>query len=91
MPTPSIQPGEEIAPGLRALRLLGGGHRYEAHVAHSERLRALVVAKVLRPGLGPPARDGMRGEWRMLGRLAHPNLVRGFGAELDGPRPHLVL
>ena len=91
MPAPTIRPGEEIVPGLRALRLLGGGHRYEAHVAHSEHLRALVVAKVLRPGLDPAALDGMRGEWRMLRRLAHPMLLRGFGADLDGARPHLVL
>ena len=91
MDAPTIRPGEEIAPGLRALRLLGGGHRYEAHVAHSEHLRALVVAKVLRPGLDPAALEGMRGEWRMLRRLAHPMLLRGFGADLEGPRPHLVL
>jgi len=91
MDTPTIRPGEEIAPGLRALRLLGGGHRYEAHVAHSDHLRALVVAKVLRPGLDPAALEGMRGEWRMLRRLAHPMLLRGFGATLEGPRPHLVL
>jgi eukaryotic-like serine/threonine-protein kinase len=91
MDAPTIRPGEEIAPGLRALRLLGGGHRYEAHVAHSEHLRALVVAKVLRPGLEPAALQGMRGEWRMLRRLAHPMLLRGFGADLDGPRAHIVL
>src|SRR5687767_4993017 len=101
MDAPTIRPGEEIAPGLRALRLLGGGHRYEAHVAHSEHLRALVVAKVLRPGLDPAALEGMRGEWRMLRALAHPMLLRGLGAELDtestsptgagGPRPHIVL
>ena len=27
----------------------------------------------------------------MLERLAHPMLLRAFGAVLDGPRPHLVL
>jgi serine/threonine-protein kinase len=91
MPDPTIHPGEEIAPGLRALRLLGGGRRYEAQLAHSEHLRALVVAKVLRPGLEPSALDGMRGEQHMLQRLAHPNLVRGFGGDLDCARPHLVL
>jgi serine/threonine protein kinase len=91
MDTPTIRPGEEIVPGLRALRLLGGGHRYEAHVAHSDHLRALVVAKVLRPGLDPAALEGMRDEWRMLCRLAHPMLLRGFGAMLEGPRPHIVL
>ena len=38
--------GDEIAPGLRAVRLLGGGRRYEAHLAWADRLRALVVVKV---------------------------------------------
>src|SRR5687768_12661745 len=91
MPAPTIRSGEEIVPGLRALRLLGGGHRYEAHIAHSDHLRALVVAKVLRPGLDAAALEGMRGEWRMLRRLAHPMLLRGFGAQLAGSRPHIVL
>jgi len=40
------------------------------------------------PGDEPSALEGMRGEWRMLRRLAHPNLVHGFGAGLDAPRPH---
>ena len=30
-------------------------------------------------------------EAALLDRLAHPGLLRGFGARLDGPRPHLVL
>ena len=93
MDAPTIRPGEEIAPGLHAVRLLGGGLRYEAHVAHSERLRALVVVKVLREGLlhDTGALAGLRGEARLVDRLAHPQLLRGFGAVLGGPRPHLVL
>jgi len=42
---------DEIVPGLTALTLLGGGLRYEAYLAWHERLRALVVAKVVRPEL----------------------------------------
>lgn len=30
-------------------------------------------------------------EAELLLRLAHPVLLRGFGAVVDGPRPHLVL
>jgi eukaryotic-like serine/threonine-protein kinase len=84
---------DEIAPGLRLLRLLGGGLRYQAYIAHSEHLRALVVVKVVRDELvdDPGVLAGLRGEARMLERLAHPMLLRGFGAVLDGPRPHLVL
>jgi eukaryotic-like serine/threonine-protein kinase len=89
----NFSPGDEIAPGLQVVRLIGGGHRYEAHLAHSEHMRALVVVKVVRPGVigDPGVLAGLRGEARMLDRLAHPMLLRGFGAVLDGPRPHLVL
>jgi eukaryotic-like serine/threonine-protein kinase len=93
MKPPDISRGDDIAPGLRALRLLGGGIRYEAHLAYSDHLRALVVAKVVRREAVEDlaALAGLRGEALMLERLAHPMLLRGFGAVLDGPRPHLVL
>jgi eukaryotic-like serine/threonine-protein kinase len=82
-----------IVPGRRAVRLLGGGLRYEAYLAWDEHLRALVVVKVLRPGLveDEGALRGLRSEAALLERLAHPMLVRGFGAELEGERPHVVL
>jgi eukaryotic-like serine/threonine-protein kinase len=84
---------DEIAPGLRAVRLLGGGRRYEVHLAWADHLRALVVVKVVRPSLLDHAGTlaGLRGEARMLARLAHPMLLRSFGGELDGERPHVVL
>jgi eukaryotic-like serine/threonine-protein kinase len=84
----NLHEGDEIAPGLRAARLLGGGRRYEAYLAWADHLRALVVVKVLRPG---QELDGMRREAAMLDRLAHPMLLRSYGAVLDGERPHLVL
>jgi eukaryotic-like serine/threonine-protein kinase len=85
--------GDEIGAGRQAVRLLGGGHRYEAWLSWDEGLRALVVTKLLRPDQVDAAggRRVLAGEARMLGQLAHPHLVRSFGAELDGPRPHLVL
>jgi serine/threonine protein kinase len=85
--------GDEIGAGRHAVRLLGGGHRYEAWLAWDERLRALVVAKLLRP-----SQVGDSDAWRvlvaeaaLLSRLAHPRLVRSFGAEPASERPHLVL
>jgi serine/threonine protein kinase len=85
--------GDEIAPGRHAVGPLGGGHRYEAWLAWDERLRALVVVKLLRPdqAAGTGGRRVLADEARLLERLAHPLLVRSFGVELDGPRPHLVL
>ena len=92
MSTWGFAEGYEIAPGRQAVRLLGGGHRYEAWLAWDERLRALVVAKLLRPDQAddPAARRVLAAEARMLARLAHPMLVRSFGAA-NGERPHLVL
>jgi eukaryotic-like serine/threonine-protein kinase len=85
--------GDEIAPGLHAVRPLGGGVRYEAHLAWADHLRTLVVVKVVRPDRVGDAGTiaGLRGEVAMLRSLAHPMLVRSFGAELGGERPHVVL
>jgi len=85
--------GDEIAPGLRAVRLIGGGLRYETHLAWADHLRALVVVKAVRPHLVDDhnALAGLEGEARALRRLAHPMLLRSFGEVLEGERPHLVL
>jgi len=93
MSTWEFAEGDEIGPGRHAVRPLGGGHRYEAWLAWDERLRALVVAKLLRPDQAedPVARRVLAQEAAMLERLAHPLLVRSFGAEPDGRHPHLVL
>ena len=85
--------GDEIAPGRLAVRLLGGGERYETYLAWDERLLSLVVVKVVRPGLVEDDHSlrGLATEAELVERLRHPVIVRGFGAVLDGPRPHLVL
>lgn len=85
--------GTEIAPGRHVLRRLGGGTRYEVYLVWDEALFALAVAKVLRPDVASDARalHELRREADLLESLAHPCLVRGFGAVRDGPRPHLVL
>jgi eukaryotic-like serine/threonine-protein kinase len=85
--------GDEIAPGRYAVELLGGGRKYEAYLAWDDELHALVVAKLLRPALigDTSALSALAAEARLLARLQHPVIVRGFGATLDGERPHLVL
>ena len=84
---------DEIVPGLTALQLLGGGLRYEAYLAWHERLRALVVAKVVRPDLVEDRATlaGLQREIELLERLNHPIVVRSFGGEAGGSRPHVVL
>ena len=88
-----FEEGDEIAPGLHALRSLGGGTRYEVYLAWKEDLHCLVVAKVLRPKSvnSNSARDGLDREARLLEHLQHPGLLRCFDTVVDGPRPHLVL
>jgi serine/threonine protein kinase len=85
--------GDPIAPGLTALRLLGGGLRYEAYLAWDERLQSSVVVKVVRPELVDDERTlrGLAAEVDLLGRLEHPVIVRSFGAAVGGPRPHVIL
>ena len=88
-----LHQGDEIVPGRSAIKRLGGGLRYEAYLAWDDHLRSLVVIKVLRPGLveDKHTREGLRSEVELLNRLNHPVVVRSFGADLDGPRPHVVL
>jgi len=88
-----LKEGDLVAPGLTSLKLLGGGLRYEAYLAWSERLLYPVVVKVVRPELVDDERTlrGLAEESAMLERLDHPVLMRGYGAQLDGPRPHVVL
>ena len=88
-----FEEGDEIVAGRYAVRLLGGGHRYEAYVVWDDALLTLVVVKVLRPheAGSPSARAALEREARALAALDHPALVRSFGHVLEGGRPHLVL
>jgi serine/threonine protein kinase len=93
MTTWGLNHGDEIVPGRHAVLPLGGGYRYEAYLAWDDHLRALVVAKLLRPSRAsdPDALRALAAEAELLRTLAHPLLVRSFGATLEGERPHIVL
>jgi len=92
-PTWGFVEGDEIADGRTVLRRIGGGRRYEALLVWDEHRLAVLVAKVLRPDLAqdPTALRDLRREGELLHRLAHPVVVRGFGAVVGGRFPHLVL
>ena len=85
--------GDEIVPGLSALRLLGRARRYETYLAWHDAMLSVVVVKLLRPDRATDrsALEGLEAEARALDALDHPVLMRSFGAVLEGPRPHLVL
>jgi serine/threonine protein kinase len=85
--------GHEIAPGRTVLKPLGGGHRYEVYLVWDEHLFAVTVAKLVRPDLvaDEGTLRGLRREREALDALAHPVILRGFGADLDGPYPHVLV
>jgi len=88
-----FEEGAEISSGRYALRLLGGGTRYEAYLAWDDTLHSVVVVKILRPDRTDDDRTlrGLQEEARALERVNHPVVVRCFDAVLDAPRPHIVL
>lgn len=89
----NFEEGDEIVPGRNAIRLLGGGYKYEAYLAWDEHLYSLVVAKLLRPHIASDASSlrTLRAEVRILKMLSHPVLVRSFGSDVIGAKPHVVL
>ncbi|MGH2747163.1 MAG: serine/threonine-protein kinase [Actinomycetota bacterium] len=88
-----FEEGAEIYPGRYALKLLGGGRRYEAYLAFDEELLNNVVVKILRPSRvkDEHALEGLTGELRALEALNHPIIARGFGGVLKGERPHICV
>jgi len=88
-----FQEGDEIVPGVHALRLLGRARRYEAYLTWHDAMLSVVVVKILRPDRveEDSALEGLAAEARALRSLDHPVLLRCFDAVLDGRRTHLVL
>jgi eukaryotic-like serine/threonine-protein kinase len=89
----NFEPDTPIAEGRWVLKSLGGGNRFEVFLVWDEKLFSPVVAKVLRPDRVEDERAlrALRREAELLERLAHPVLVRGFGAVLDGRCPHVLV
>src|SRR4051794_11168044 len=82
-PSWELAEGDELAPGRTVVAPLGGGNRYEVFLVWDEHRYALLVAKVLRPNHvdSAIARADLEAEAEALQMLAHPVLVRGFGAD----------
>lgn len=82
-----------LAPGLSAMKRLGGGSAYEAWLCFDEVTWSAVVVKVLRPSQveDESSRRGLRREVLALATINHPVVVRGLRDGQDGDRPHVVL
>jgi len=92
-PTWGLVEGDAIAHGRTVLRRIGGGRRFEVFLVWDEHRLAVLVAKVLRPDQAEDThamRELVR-EGDLLGRIAHPVVVRGFDTAAGGPFPHLLL
>jgi len=85
--------GDEVVPGRTVVAAVGGGSRYEVFLVWDEGLYALAIAKVIRPDQAEDERAlrELGEEAELLAGLAHPVIVRGFDAVVDGPRPHLLI
>ncbi|MEV7396812.1 serine/threonine-protein kinase [Aeromicrobium sp. NPDC092404] len=83
--------GDAIAPGLTAVKAVGGGTVYEAWLAFDERLYAPVIAKIVRPRQVASGRSELEREVEMLRRVNHPGIARLFAYDDEGERPYLVL
>ncbi len=89
----AFEVGEEVRPGRQVLKAIGGGNRYEVCLVWDESLFALGVAKLIRPDQveDEKALRDLEREVEALASLNHPTLVRSFDADLDGPRPHVLI
>jgi serine/threonine protein kinase len=81
-----LDEGDLLAPGLSALRRLGGGAAYDAWLCFDEVTWSPVVVKVLRPSQveDESSRRGLRREVLSLTTINHPVVVRGLRDDQDG-------
>jgi eukaryotic-like serine/threonine-protein kinase len=89
---PPLDPGAPIAPGHEVIAHLNRGRTLDVYDAWSVERASRVVAKVLRPDrLGDrPAARRLLTEGRLIRRLAHPHIVRGYEVVAD-PHPVVIM
>jgi eukaryotic-like serine/threonine-protein kinase len=87
-----LGPGATLAPAVRVLEHLHRSQRLDVYDAWCDRRACRVAAKVLRPDRlrDRSARRALLAEGRLLRRLCHPHLVRGYDVH-DGERPAIVV
>jgi eukaryotic-like serine/threonine-protein kinase len=87
-----LDPGTPIAPGYEVIAHLSRGRRLDVYDAWDHARGCRCVVKALRPErLGDArAREKLLEEGRLLCRLAHPHLVRGYEV-LAEPEPLVVM
>jgi serine/threonine protein kinase len=87
-----LEPGYGLDRDLTVIRQMGGTRKVDLYLCHSRRIKKQVACKVLRPEYRSKqgALHAVSQEGELLQRLEHPNLVNGYGFEMDG-RPRIVM
>jgi serine/threonine protein kinase len=87
----TLAPGSAIAPGYRVIEHLSRGRALDVYDVWSDERECRCVAKGLRPDRAGDrsARRRLMREGRLLGKLSHPHIVRGY--ELLASEPPLVI
>lgn len=77
---PPRAPGTEVLPGHRIIDHLSRGRHLDVHDVWSEERGTRCVVKLLRPDMAGdrPAARRLDAEARLLRRLEHPHIVRGY-------------
>jgi serine/threonine protein kinase len=86
---PVLAPGFQLDDDLTVVDHLGGSRKVDIYQCRSRRLKGVVACKVLRPEyrINFSALEDILQEGQLLQRLRHPNVIRGYGVELqDHPR-----
>lgn len=89
---PPSRSGTRLLPGYRVTEHLARGQALDVYAVWSTERGCLCVAKTLRPDRldNTAERDRLLHEGRLLQRLSHPHLVRGYETH-DGPPPTVIL
>ena len=89
---PPLPPGTAVAPGYRLMEHLSRGRALDVYDAWSEERGARCIVKALRPDRADdrPAARRLIAEGRLLRRLSHPHIVRGYEV-LVAPAPVVVM
>jgi serine/threonine protein kinase len=90
--SPPLPSGLEPAPGYEVIGHLSRGRRLDVYDAWSHERSTRCVLKMLRPERRdePRAREQLVREGRLLERLSHPHIVRGYETITD-PDPIVVM
>ena len=82
---PVLRPGSSLDHDLTVLDHLGGSRKVDLYLCRSKRLKDTVACKVLRPEycIHLASLDAVREEGELLSRLRHPNVIEGYGVELE--------